>query len=58
MLAAALLVLATLAISHWFVEPFVVLITPWFSLSWLGWGGLALFLWAFAGSAGSGGGEE
>jgi hypothetical protein len=58
MLTAALVVLATLSISHWLLEPLVGLITPFFSLAWLGWAGLTLFLWAFAGAPGSNGGPE
>jgi hypothetical protein len=49
MLAAVLLVLFTLTLSHWVVEPFVVLATPLLNLSWLGWGMLFALLWLFAG---------
>jgi hypothetical protein len=49
MLAAVLLVLLTLSLSHWLVEPFVALATPLLNLSWLGWALLAVLLWLFAG---------
>ncbi|MEB3321544.1 MAG: hypothetical protein VKI81_01840 [Synechococcaceae cyanobacterium] len=49
MAAAVLLVLLTLACSHWLVEPFAVVTAPLFTLSWLGWGLVALLLWLFAG---------
>lgn len=49
MLAAVLMVLLTLALSHWLVEPFVALATPLLSLSWLGWVLLVVLLWLFAG---------
>jgi hypothetical protein len=49
MLAAVLLVLLTAAVSHWLVEPLVVLVTPLLTLSWLGWALLAGALWLFAG---------
>jgi hypothetical protein len=49
MLAAVLLVLLTLALSHWLLEPFMALATPLLNLSWLGWALLAVLLWLFAG---------
>jgi hypothetical protein len=49
MLATVLLVLFTLALSHWFLEPFASLATPILDLSWLGWGLLLALLWLFAG---------
>jgi hypothetical protein len=49
MLAAVLLVLLTLALSHWLLEPLMALATPLLNLSWLGWALLAVLLWLFAG---------
>ena len=49
MLAALLLVLLTVALSHWLVEPLVLLATPLLTLSWFGWALLAGGLWLFAG---------
>lgn len=51
MLAAILLVLITLAFSHWLLEPFVVALQPLLTASWLLWPPLLLLLWFFAGSA-------
>jgi hypothetical protein len=48
-MAVLLLVVVTLAISHWLVEPFVVALTPLLTLAWLGWGLLLLLAWLFAG---------
>jgi hypothetical protein len=50
MLPVALVVLMILSLSHWGVEPLLVLLTPVLNLSWLGWAGLAILLWLFAGS--------
>jgi hypothetical protein len=44
-----LLVLITLAISHWLLEPMVLLIKPFFLLSWLPWVFLGVGLWLLAG---------
>jgi len=44
-----LLVLITLAISHWLLEPMVLLIKPFFLLSWLPWVFLGVRLWLLAG---------
>lgn len=44
-----LLVLITLAVSHWFLEPMVLLFKPFFLLSWLPWVFLGLGLWLLAG---------
>lgn len=44
-----LLVLITLAVSHWLLEPMVLLIKPLFLLSWLPWVFLGLGLWLLAG---------
>jgi len=49
--AAALLVLITLALSHWLLEPLLGLATPLLNLSWIGWAGVAAVLWLFAGGA-------
>jgi hypothetical protein len=49
MLSVILLALLTLALSHWLFEPLLTLLTPLLDLAWLGWAGLALVLWAFAG---------
>jgi hypothetical protein len=48
MLAVVALVLLTLVWSQWLVEPFVAVLRPLLSLSWLGWALLALGLWLFA----------
>jgi len=45
----ALLVLITLAVSHWLVEPIVLLLQPFFVLSWLPWVFLGAGLWLLAG---------
>jgi len=45
----ALLVLITLAVSHWFLEPLVLLSKPFFLLSWLPWVFLGVGLWLLAG---------
>jgi hypothetical protein len=45
----ALLVLITLAVSYWFLEPMVLLIKPFFLLSWLPWVFLGVGLWLLAG---------
>ena len=45
----ALLVLITLAVSHWLVEPIVLLLQPFFVLSWLPWAFLGAGLWLLAG---------
>lgn len=50
MAGLALLVLLTLTFSHWIVEPFAAAALPLFSCSWLGWLGLVLVLWLFAGA--------
>lgn len=50
MLAAVLLVLVSLALSHWLLQPLVALLTPVLDLSWLGWAALALLLWLLAGA--------
>ena len=44
-----LLVLITLAVSHWLLEPMVLLIKPLFLLIWLPWVFLGLGLWLLAG---------
>ena len=45
----ALLVLMTLVVSHWLVEPMVLLLQPFFVLSWLPWVFLGAGLWLLAG---------
>lgn len=45
----ALLVLITLTVSHWFLEPMVKLCQPFFLLSWLPWVFLVVGLWFLAG---------
>lgn len=54
MLSLMVAVLVSLALSHWLVEPLIRVITPLFTLGWLGWGGLALLLWLLAGSQAQG----
>ena len=49
MQALLLLLLLTLALSYWFVQPLAGLIRPLLTLSWLGWGLLVGLLWLFAG---------
>ena len=44
-----LLVLITLAVSHWLLEPMVLLFKPFFLLSWLPWVLLGVGLWLLAG---------
>ncbi len=51
MLAALLLVLVSLALSHWLLQPLAALLTPVLDLSWLGWAALALLLWLLAGAS-------
>lgn len=50
--ALILLVLLTLALSHWLLEPLVLGLTPILDLSWIGWGLLLAGLWLFAGNDG------
>ncbi len=50
MVAVVLLVLLSVALSHWLVEPLVRLTTPLFDLDWLGWLALAVIAWLFAGA--------
>lgn len=45
----ALLVLITVAVSHWFLEPMVLLFKPFFLLNWLPWVFLGVGLWLLAG---------
>lgn len=49
MQALLLLLLLTLALSHWLVQPLTGLIRPLLTFSWLGWGLLVGLLWLFAG---------
>ncbi len=48
MLVVVALVLLTLVWSQWLVQPFVGVLEPLLSLSWLGWALLAVVLWLFA----------
>jgi hypothetical protein len=52
MLPLTLVILLTLVLSHWLLEPIVVLATPMFQLSWIGWALLIAALWCFAGERG------
>jgi hypothetical protein len=45
----ALLVLITLVVSHWFLEPLVLLFKHFFLLGWLPWALLGVGLWLLAG---------
>jgi hypothetical protein len=58
MLAALLLVMVTLALSHWLLGPLVLLFTPLLQLSWLGWAALALGLWLLAGGSPGAGADD
>ena len=49
MQSVALLVLITLALSHWILEPLVLLIKPFFLLNWLPWMALSAGLWLLSG---------
>ncbi|MFZ0406978.1 MAG: hypothetical protein WAM11_02545 [Cyanobium sp.] len=49
MQALLLLLLLTLALSHWLLEPLALLLRPLLTLSWLGWGLLVGLIWLFAG---------
>jgi hypothetical protein len=49
MQALSLLVLLTLTLNHWVLEPLAGLLRPLFTLSWLGWGLLVGLIWLFAG---------
>jgi hypothetical protein len=49
MLAVVIVVMITVAVSHWLVEPFVRLASPSLTLSWVGWALLAAGLWLFSG---------
>ncbi len=49
MLAVLLLVLLTLAVHQWLLEPFTALLMPLLHGSWGPWALLLLGLWLFAG---------
>jgi hypothetical protein len=49
MIGLTLLLLSLLTLYHWLLEPFVRIVTPLLSFTWLGWGVLAVALWLFAG---------
>jgi hypothetical protein len=49
--SVALLVLITLAVSHWLLEPMTLLFKPFFLLSWMPWAFLGVGLWLLAGDA-------
>ena len=51
MLMVLLLVVLTVALSHWLVEPLAAVLRPVFNLSWLGWGLLLVLAWLLAGSS-------
>lgn len=51
MLLILLLVIVSLGLSHWLVEPVVALLQRLLTLGWLGWGLLGLGVWLFAGTA-------
>jgi hypothetical protein len=51
MLALLLLVLISLGLSHWLLEPLGSVLKPLLSLDWLPWGLLGLLIWLFAGGA-------
>ncbi len=50
MLMVLLLVVLTVALSHWLVEPLAAVLRPVFNLSWLGWGLLLVLAWLLAGN--------
>ncbi len=50
MLGLIVVLLTTLALHHWLLEPFAHLSTPLFSLSWLGWALVGVAAWLFAGA--------
>lgn len=50
MIGLILVVLSVLALHHWLLDPFVAVVTPLLSLSWLGWALLAVVVWLFAGA--------
>ena len=52
MLPVTLVVILTLVVSHWLVEPLVVFASPVFNLSWIGWALLIVLFWCFAGQGG------
>jgi hypothetical protein len=54
MLPVTLVVLFTLVLSHWFLEPLVPFATSALNLSWIGWGVLVVLIWCFAGEGGKG----
>jgi hypothetical protein len=56
MLALVVVVGITLGLSHWLVEPLIGLLTPLLTLAWVGWGGLLLLGWLFAGASAQGDG--
>ena len=47
MLALLLLVLISLGLSHWLLEPLGSVLKPLLSLDWLPWGLLGLLIWLF-----------
>ncbi len=50
MLSLILIILLTVAVSHWLFEPLLAALTPLLALAWIGWALLAAALWAFAGN--------
>ena len=49
MLMLLLVVVLTVALSHWLLEPLAAVLRPLFNLSWLGWGLVGLLAWLLAG---------
>jgi len=49
MLMLLVMVVLTVALSHWLVEPLTAVLPPLFNLSWLGWGLLLVLAWLLAG---------
>lgn len=50
MVAVLLLVLLTLAVHHWLLQPFTALLQPLLHGTWALWALLLLGVWLFAGS--------
>jgi hypothetical protein len=49
MLMLVVVVVLTVALSHWLVEPLTAVLRPLFNFSWLGWGLLLVLGWLLAG---------
>ena len=50
MLPLAVVVLLVMGLGFWVFSPLLGFLTPLLSLSWLGWGLLAVGVWLFAGA--------